>query len=183
MSDKITNYTMKYILIFTLMIMGKIYPTNKEKIDVDITMGKYGSISQNSVGKLEIFLYVKNLNSKTIKYMTTEILAQNNVGDIIYPNIGDNNCKITGPINQGQEFPTKGCTSYYDSEISKVMVRITKVEYMDGTKNNVPSDYFIFDKEELSKERESFYKKEQDEYVKGMIYSVIIGVLLSMFVL
>ena len=84
MSDKITNYTMKYILIFTLMIMGKIYPTNKEKIDVDITMGKYGSISQNSVGKLEIFLYVKNLNSKTIKYMTTEILAQNNVLQTVF---------------------------------------------------------------------------------------------------
>jgi hypothetical protein len=166
---------MKYILIFTLMFIGKVFPINKDKIDVDITLKKNSRIYQNSVGLLEISLEIKNLNRKTLKYMWIEVDAYNRVDDKLSANVGGSNCKITGPIGFGKTHSSGGCTSYYNSSVSKVKVRIAKVEYMDGTIIDIPSDYFTFDKEIQN-------KKANDASILAGVLGVVGGLILSLLI-
>ena len=81
--------------IILLLLIGVVYSSTTDKIDVGITMVKGMPFGQNSVGLLEISLHLKNLNTKTIKYMTLEIDAYNRVGDLITPYPGTNSCKVT----------------------------------------------------------------------------------------
>lgn len=157
---------MRYIILLPLMLIGSIYSAETESIDVGITMDKYASFGQNSVGLLEITLRIKNLNSKTIKYMTLDIDAYNRVGDLLVPYPGTNKCQITGPLFANKSHISNGCTSYYDSYVSSIRVRISRVEYLDGTINNTPSNYF------------SFNRAVQDDASQKMWIGVIIGLTL-----
>jgi hypothetical protein len=134
---------MKKVLFIILGLISVVYSSATDKIDVEITMAKNSVITQNSVGLLEVSLQLKNLNTKTIKYMTLEIDAYNRVGDVLTPYPGTNNCKVTGPIVYNQIHSSGGCVSYYESFVSEIKVRVSNVEYMDGTININPTDYYI----------------------------------------
>jgi hypothetical protein len=171
---------MKKVLFIILGLMSVVYSSTTDKIDVDITMKNTSRIFQNSVGLLEISVDVKNLNPKTIKYMWMEVGAYNKVDDLLSTNIGGNECKATGPVNYYQIHTSGGCTSYYDSIVSKVKVRITKVEYMDGTINENPTDYYTFVKETQNRiagktASDTFWKIYLGILGGGLILSLFIG--------
>ena len=84
MKKLLLRKNMKYIITLSLMFIGNLYSSTTDKIDVDISTNAY--FSQNSVGLLNTPFKIKNLNNKTIKYMTIETLAFNKVGDLLtYP--------------------------------------------------------------------------------------------------
>ena len=136
---------MKKVLFIILGLISVVYSSATDKIDVEITYDTYGSITQNSVGLLEIpgWVKLKNLNTKTIKYMTLEMDAYNSVGDLLTPYPGASSCRVTGPISYNQHQYTEGCIAYYGSGVAEIKVRVSNVEYMDGTINNNPTDYYI----------------------------------------
>jgi len=138
--------------IILLLLIGIVYSSTTDKIDVEVKMQSYAPFGQNSVGLLEIYLKLKNLNTKTIKYMTLEIDAYNRVGDLLTPWPGESSCRVTGPIVYNQLRTTRGCASYYNSTVAEIKVRVSNVEYMDGTINNNPTDYYIVNREAQTKE-------------------------------
>ena len=134
-----------------LLLIGVVYSSTTDKIDVEIIYDTYYPFGQNSVGLLEIRLKLKNLNTKTIKYMTLEIDAYNRVGGLLTPWPGASSCRVTGPIVYNEHQYTEGCTSYYDAMVAEIKVRVSSVEYLDGTINNNPTDYYIVNAEAQTK--------------------------------
>ena len=105
----------------------------------------------NSAGKLTTTFRVKNIGDKTIKYMYVNIVPINKVGDVMYPEIGEYECRITGPIKPGRSFNGNlDCSAYYRGYIRHVMIRVNSVTYMDGSESNTPTEYYIWDDKVLS---------------------------------
>ena len=150
-----------------LLLIGVVYSSATDKIDVGVKMKTYAPFGQNSVGLLEIILKLKNLNTKTIKYMTLEIDAYNGVGDLLTPWPGSNSCRVTGPIVYNQRQTTRGCTAYYKSTVAEIKVRVSNVEYMDGTINNNPTDYYTYNREVQTK----------NSIIVVSIISILVGLL------
>jgi hypothetical protein len=166
---------MKKVLFIILGLISVVYSSATDKIDVEITMAKNAEITQNSVGLLEISLDIKNLNPKTIKYMWVEIDAYNTVGDVLSPYPGTNKCKGTGPIVYNQIHSSGGCGSYYESFVSEIKVRIAKVEYLDGSINENPTDYYIFDR--------SIQNKNALDSMKRVYWAIMIGMSIFTFLI
>ncbi len=162
------GYNLKHVIMILFLFIGTVYSSTTDTIDVEITMSEHVTIEQNSAGLLEISLLMKNLNLKTIKYLWYEIDAYNRVDDVLTPSPGYNNCKGTGPVMYNQTHLTGGCTSYYDSYVSEIKVRITRVEYLDGTINTNPTDYYTFNRDIQNKK----YWKWSDKNRKEMIENV-----------
>ena len=154
--------------IILLLLIGIVYSSTTDKIGVGIKMDASAPFGQNSVGLLEIRLKLKNLNTKTIKYMTLEIDAYNRVGDLLTPWPGTSSCRVTGPIVYNKVRTTKGCTAYYKSMVAEIKVRVSNVEYMDGTINNIPTDYYIVNR-----------KAQTIEFNKVVVMTTIGGMLLG----
>ena len=88
-----------------------------------------------------------------------------------YP--GNNKCKVTGPIEYNKEESINGgCGGYYKSIISRLEIRVTSVEYMNGEINTNPTDFFT------DMKSEDVYMKETMPIV--LIGSVVGGLLLSL---
>lgn len=116
---------------------------NDDKTSIEISRGIWGSFSKNSAGLLEGNINITNNSSKTIKYLTLEILAINAVGDVMRPDVGSNRCRITGPIYpKDTDNISLDCGTYYRGGIDRLDIRVISVVYMDGTSKENPSEVY-----------------------------------------
>lgn len=91
----------------------------------------------NSVGGITISLKVKNNSPKTIKYIKTKAQFINDVGDYVFNEIGvGTDALLTGigPIYPGNDgFYEWDDPVFYSEIVARPVVKITSVEFMDGT--------------------------------------------------
>tara|TARA_R100001443_G_C3358906_1_gene178606 strand:- start:1214 stop:1711 length:498 start_codon:yes stop_codon:yes gene_type:complete len=119
-----------------------------KSIEVEISCMWKEWFYQNSAGLLNTPIKINNTSDKkTIKYITLEINAYNSVNDLMTPELGSRQCRITGPIYPGDIWKNRhtDCSTYYTrGAVKSLKVRAVSIEYMDGTSNDNPSEYIDF---------------------------------------
>ena len=117
---------------------------NKEDIPNIIDFTKL-TCSVNMVGGINVDLALRNKYAKIIKYITFEVEFYNAVGDVIRNQIGNyDSAKLeyTGPCNPNQTDEAHWEACFYNSTFSNVLhFREITIEYMDGTKITIPSEF------------------------------------------
>ena len=159
-------------LLIAIVLISNLFAEN---ISVEISHGRFENFAFNSVGLLAANLRIKNIGSKPIKYIDIEMNYHNRVGDKLYPKLGNETCRVTGPIEVGNTKKIQlECGAYYDgySDSGHLMVRAVNVVYMDGTENNIPTEYF--------KHTNNFEQSIQDGLIFGVGGGLLGGVLLML---
>jgi len=131
---------------------------------------------QNSVGLLTLSgIKIKNMKNKEIRYMTVEVKPYNKVNDLLSPSIGNSEFRVTGPIKYNEEhiFRQSSWGTYYDGFITKIKVRVTSIEYMDGEIKNNPSPYFTTDREQNKMTKQTM-DKFTIQFILGTIVTTIL---------
>lgn len=111
-------------------------------VKIETEFGHYDSYNGliknhcDSAGGWDIRLKISNLSSKTVKYIYTELIPYNAVGDVEYGSTykkGIREIKVTGPI-KGEEttfMSFEHC--WYDISLGSVGVGTVRVIFMDGS--------------------------------------------------
>lgn len=100
--------------------------------------------SPNSAGGFEVHVGFRNKSQKVIKYATIRGRFYNAVDDPIETDYETSfNGKETGPINPGKtnNYSSQYWGLYYSWQVKYLKLYEIDIEYMDGTKVEVPIDY------------------------------------------
>lgn len=96
----------------------------------------------NSAGGVGVQISIKNIGSKTIKYISLYIAAINSVGDVVpsyVKGFKSYGVKFTGPLEPSKTKDKLQCENiWYDTSITSVRIDKAIIEYMDGTSETIP---------------------------------------------
>ena len=108
------------------------------------------SFEMNSVGGCDIQIYGVNKSKKTIKYIEYQLVAFNDVNDIIENEIGWNDyttdLQFTGPVKPGATFGQGKYweAAFYNTTTSYFKITQVVVKYTDGTKIEILIKYIAY---------------------------------------
>ena len=94
----------------------------------------------DSVGGVDVQIRFRNHSGKVIKYAYFTLSAINRVGDVVLSDIeGQNDCimQSTGPYHQGEICDSHWENVWYNNSISDMRIDKVKLEYMDGTEEEI----------------------------------------------
>ena len=118
----------------------KVIESYKDSIQI---IKKYTS-EPNTAGGVDLNIIWKNKSKLVIKYARFQVSAINAVNDEVYSELdyynSPNYVKVTGPIkpNQVNGYGTYWECVWYNSTIKRCIIRSVELEYMDGTKVEIP---------------------------------------------
>ncbi|EAT13008.1 hypothetical protein HF888_00850 [Bermanella marisrubri] len=99
---------------------------------------------RNTANGIEVMITYSNISSKTMKYVTFEVVALNAVNDVVAGEIRGKKVTIlkdTGPIEaNGWSFPKWKNAIYHRNAIQLIVQKI-RVEYMDGSIETVEKPF------------------------------------------
>lgn len=116
------------------------------------TSGYYDGVewkNSNCVGGVSVKYNLYNNSNKTIKYIWMEVMPENAVGDVVSCSATGacaRTITITGPIAQhttsakGNGYQYIPTVMWYNASISKIQINKLTIEYMDGTKLQIPGN-------------------------------------------
>jgi hypothetical protein len=102
----------------------------------------------DSVSGVEWLFSLRNNTKNSINYVSIKLLCFNAVGDAIYDKITGNNyhgVKFTGPLAPGKtSIRMKTSSRFYNSSFSTSIITMIKVEYEDGTTEELLDRDFLY---------------------------------------
>lgn len=116
--------------------------SNADKARSIIQVSKVSTNDPNSAGGVNFSVVWQNTSDKVIKYCYFTVVPYNSVGDAVSCTIrhqSEFTGKVTGPINPGQRYGENYSwqNAWYNNSIVKAKLTKIRIEYMDGTSQNL----------------------------------------------
>lgn len=97
----------------------------------------------DSAGGFDVQIKIKNIGTKTIKYVTLFMVPYNAVGDVVACEVrreAERNVRFTGPLASDKTTGGWWNNAWYNTSIKGAVITKAVVEYMDGTVETIPGN-------------------------------------------